>query len=135
MKFFERFTQNIFRHPEEDTMADEQTALDHVESAVASATNAVNTVFTTIEQDHALLDKVSTPLKELLKIANFNVDPIWDTAVDVAKKLDADTGAALAAANDTVDVFQRLGYTLKVFGHDVEGIWSTVTNAVKTHLN
>lgn len=116
-------------------MADEQNQTSTLEQVENAVVNTAGSAFTTIEQDHALLDKVATPLKELLKIANFNVDPIWDTAVDLAKKLDADTGAAVAAASDTVDVFQRLGYTLKVFGHDVEGIWGAVTSAVKSHLN
>lgn len=139
------FWKRVFHKQEVQAMSDtnenlvEQTGttteqphvVDQWADKIGSAMNAVTT---TIEEDHALLDKVQQPLKEILKVANFNVDPIWGTVVDLAKKLDADTGAALAAANDTVDVFQRLGYTLKIFGHDVEGIWGSAVSAVKNHL-
>lgn len=79
------------------------------------------------------LDEVSDKLRELTKLANFHVDDIWEDAVRTAKAINSDTNAVVAAATDAYDDFDRLGRVLKIFGHNVEGVWDHLVSFVKKH--
>lgn len=96
--------------------------MDEITSSIESAVTTVTTV-----------DTASSKLKELVKLANFDVDGIWDDAVHVAKVINADTNAVRSAAADSLDTFDRLGRVLKIFGHDVEGVWDSLVALAKKH--